>query len=62
MNGLSSKSPAVAGISIRNGPITDEMDIDQHSNKRKGRTSGVKAVTYKEESEDSDDAKPLVST
>ena len=52
-----------AGISIRNGPI-EEMDVDgpqlngHASAKRKARNSNAKS--YKEESEESDDAAPLV--
>ncbi len=55
--------PASQGISIRNGPVGDRMDIDSTPNgtsKRKARASiGRVAVQYKEES-DSDDGAPLV--
>ncbi|KAK3906671.1 hypothetical protein C8A05DRAFT_40519 [Staphylotrichum tortipilum] len=54
--------PAPPGVSIRNGPVDDRMDIDSTPNgasKRKARASiGRVAVKYKEES-DSDDGAPL---
>lgn len=50
--------PLPAGVSIRNGPVTDAMDIDTQMNgKRKSRSSG-KAVNYSEVP--SDDDKPLI--
>lgn len=53
--------PVPAGISIRNGPVGDRMDVDSTPNgaKRKSRSSVGQAVKYKEES-DSDDGAPLV--
>jgi len=54
--------PAPPGISIRNGPVGDRMDVDSTPNgtvKRKSRSSIGRAVKYKEES-DSDDGAPLV--
>lgn len=61
---VSKAKPAPAGISIRNGPVLDEMDVDEPvtngSAKRKSRTSGAKVTSYKEDTEDSSDAKPLV--
>lgn len=54
--------PAPPGLSIRNGPVVDPMDVDSTSNgttKRKSRSSVGQAVTYKEES-DSEDGAPLV--
>lgn len=59
---ISKARPAPPGLSIRNGPIDDRMDIDSGPNgtaKRKSRNSTGQAVKYKEES-DSDDAAPLV--
>jgi len=60
-----SSTPLPAGVSIRNGPvIDDEMEIDapaatNGNTKRKARNSTSNAVTYKDESDDSD-AIPLV--
>lgn len=54
------------GISIRNGPV-DEMDVDEPSTnghaggKRKSRGSLKNNKTYKEESEDEEGEKPIVS-
>jgi DNA topoisomerase-1 len=67
MEKASSKTKfAPAGVSIRNGPVIDEMDVDTHSSsangKRKARTSiGVAKPTYKDDSEEESDVKPLVS-
>ncbi|KAH6634317.1 hypothetical protein B0J18DRAFT_461503 [Chaetomium sp. MPI-SDFR-AT-0129] len=58
---ISKARPAPPGLSIRNGPIDDRMDIDSGPNgtiKRKSRNSTGQTVKYKEES-DSDDAAPL---
>lgn len=54
---------APAGISIRNGPVIDEMDIDQPvaNSKRKARVSAGKTVNYNEAgSAGEEDEKPLV--
>lgn len=54
---------AAPGISIRNGPVED-MDIDGPTGingKRKARASIGNGVSYKDESDESDDTKPLVS-
>jgi len=54
--------PGAPGISIRNGPVGDDMDVDTPTNgavKRKSRSSISNTVSYKDES-DSDDAAPLV--
>jgi hypothetical protein len=53
--------PGPTGISIRNGPVVDAMDIDSPNGapKRKSRSSIGQAVSYKDESE-SDDGAPLV--
>jgi DNA topoisomerase-1 len=52
---------ALAGLSVRNGPVTDEMDVDHHgangNAKRKSRSSLPK-INYRDDSE-SDDARPL---
>lgn len=53
----------LAGLSVRNGPVKDEMDVDApatngNGNKRKSRTS-ITRPTYKDES-DSDASQPLV--
>lgn len=52
--------PGPTNISIRNGPVTDAMDIDKPSGapKRKSRSSIDHAVSYKDES-DSEDSAPL---
>ncbi|KAK4451618.1 DNA topoisomerase 1 [Podospora aff. communis PSN243] len=52
--------PGPTGISIRNGPVVDAMDIDSPNGapKRKSRSSIGQAVNYKDES-DSDDGAPL---
>lgn len=58
----SNGQPSAPGISIRNGPVGEPMDVD-HSNgiaKRKSRGSIGNQKSYKDES-DSDDAAPLVS-
>lgn len=56
--------PLPPGVSIRNGPVTDDaMDVDSTPNgapKRKSRSSLSQAVNYKDES-DSEDGAPLVS-
>jgi DNA topoisomerase-1 len=53
-----------AGISIRNGPVTDEMDVDlpAANGKRKARVSAGKPINYNDERESSseEDSKPLV--
>jgi DNA topoisomerase-1 len=53
--------PGPTGISIRNGPVNDAMDIDSPNGapKRKSRSSIGQAVNYKDES-DSDEGAPLV--
>lgn len=56
---------APPGVSIRNGPIVDDaMEVDEPAtngnSKRKARSSLSKVVKYKDDSEDSDDAVPLV--
>jgi DNA topoisomerase-1 len=53
----------LAGLSVRNGPVTDDMAVDSpatngHANKRKSRSSITRPV-YKDES-DSDASQPLV--
>ena len=57
--------PNDAGISVRYGPVDDEMDVDepQTNGKRKSRASTGKTVNYNEvpSDEDSDDVKPVVS-
>lgn len=57
----SNGQPSAAGISIRHGPVSEPMDIDQSNGiaKRKSRSSIGNNVSYKDES-DSDDAAPLV--
>ncbi|KAH7170594.1 hypothetical protein EDB81DRAFT_637147 [Dactylonectria macrodidyma] len=51
----------LAGLSVRNGPVEDDMDLDapvvNGANKRKSRTSITK-ISYRDES-DSDDGAPL---
>jgi DNA topoisomerase-1 len=56
----SNAAPAPAGISVRNGPVTEAMDVDEPmaNGKRKARISGVKPKYADSESEE--DAKPLV--
>lgn len=62
----SSKKALPVGLSVRNGPVTDDgMDIDGplHVNgnaKRKSRTSISKVTSYRDASDDSDDGAPLV--
>lgn len=54
---------APAGISIRNGPVTDEMDVDipALNGKRKARVSTGKPVNYNDAANSSEeDNKPLV--
>lgn len=56
-----------AGISIRNGPVVDKMDVDEPATngtaKRKSRGSTSKAVNYNlQGSESEDDDVPLVCT
>ncbi|KAL2757635.1 hypothetical protein ACRALDRAFT_2099495 [Sodiomyces alcalophilus JCM 7366] len=57
----SNLTPAPAGLSVRNGPIVEDMDIDDPatngSAKRKSRSS-IGKVNY-HDSSDSDDDKPL---
>lgn len=59
---VSKKDADLAGLSVRNGPVEDEMDVDaptvNGANKRKSRTSITK-INYKDGSE-SDDGAPLV--
>jgi len=62
---VAKSSIAPPGVSIRNGPVLDgNMDVDELSTngnaKRKARRSLNSAVKYKDDSEDSDDAVPLV--
>lgn len=54
-------SAAPPGLSVRHGPVTEKMDVDEPAanGKRKARTSAVKP-TYAE-SDSEEDAKPLVS-
>ena len=56
---------APPGISIRNGPVTeDAMDVDDEpiaTGKRKSRGSTGKAVNYNEVPSASEDEKPIVS-
>ena len=59
---------AQPGISIRNGPM-QEMDIDEEvpktngvAGKRKSRSSIGNQKSYKEETSDTDEDKPLVRT
>ncbi|KAJ4394203.1 DNA topoisomerase 1 [Gnomoniopsis smithogilvyi] len=56
----SNGQPSAPGISIRHGPVSEAMDIDQANGiaKRKSRGSIGNKVSYKDES-DSDDAAPL---
>lgn len=53
----------MAGLSVRNGPVEDAMDVDKPptngANKRKSRSSISTAVNYRDESES--DGQPLVS-
>lgn len=54
---------APAGVSIRNGPVTDEMDVDipALNGKRKARVSTGKPVNYNDAASSSEeDNKPLV--
>lgn len=54
---------APPGISIRNGPVTETMDIDGEpvtTGKRKSRGSAAKAVNYNEIPSASEDEKPMV--
>jgi DNA topoisomerase-1 len=54
--------PGPPGLSIRHGPVDDQMDIDSATNgaaKRKSRSSVSQTVKYKDES-DSEDEAPLV--
>jgi DNA topoisomerase-1 len=54
------------GISVRNGPVDDKMDVDEpHTNgvtngKRKSRTSLTMAKSYKESSDSDAEDIPLV--
>ncbi|KAK3695071.1 hypothetical protein B0T22DRAFT_368247 [Podospora appendiculata] len=53
--------PIPPGVSIRNGPVGDAMDIDSTPNgtsKRKSRNSIAQSVNYRDQS-DSDDAAPM---
>jgi DNA topoisomerase-1 len=54
----------MAGLSVRNGPLVDTMDVDEPTtnglSKRKSRNSITK-VNYKD-NESSDDGTPLVRT
>ncbi len=54
--------PAPADISIRNGPVTEEMNVDDPiaNGKRKSRGSIGKPVNYNEVPSASEDEKPLV--
>ncbi len=62
---IPSTANGAPGISIRNGPM-EEMDIDgpenngKASNKRKARASMGNGKSYKEESDEDEDGKPLV--
>lgn len=55
-------STGLAGLSVRNGPVGDAMDLDapttNGTNKRKSRSS-ISKVDYKDDSES--DGAPLVS-
>ncbi|KAK0657348.1 hypothetical protein B0T16DRAFT_401511 [Cercophora newfieldiana] len=57
---ISKARPGPKNISIRNGPVTDAMDVDSTNGapKRKSRSSIGQAVNYKDESE-SDEGAPL---
>lgn len=59
---VSKQAAKMAGLSVRNGPLEDAMDIDEPAtngaSKRKSRTS-ISKVNYKDD-ESSDDAAPLV--
>ncbi|CAG8976553.1 hypothetical protein HYALB_00010195 [Hymenoscyphus albidus] len=64
MDESNGSKPAPAGISIRNGPIVDEMDVDEPATnghaKRKSRGSTSKPVNYNQQgSESEDDDIPL---
>ncbi|KAG5809178.1 hypothetical protein H9Q74_012214 [Fusarium xylarioides] len=58
---VSKQAAKMAGLSVRNGPLEDAMDIDEPAtngaSKRKSRTS-ISKVNYKDD-ESSDDATPL---
>ncbi|KAF4501680.1 DNA topoisomerase I [Fusarium agapanthi] len=58
---VSKQAAKMAGLSVRNGPLEDAMDIDEPAtngaSKRKSRTS-ISKVNYKDD-ESSDDAAPL---
>lgn len=57
------ENTALAGLSVRNGPVLDEMDVDHTgtngNSKRKSRSS-ISKINYRDDSE-SDDGQPLVS-
>jgi hypothetical protein len=56
---------APAGVSIRMGPVTEAMEIDElvTNGKRKARISAAKPVSYFETgSASEEDEKPLVSS
>lgn len=60
---VSKKGNNLAGLSVRNGPVRDEMDVDSPVangvNKRKSRSSLSSKVNYKDGSDS--DGEPLVS-
>ena len=61
---ISKARPGPTGISIRNGPVGDAMEIDSKTNgvaKRKSRSSTGQIVSYKDASDSEDDA-PLVGS
>lgn len=60
MNGNSKANGHVnPGVSVRMGPMEDEMDVDKPVNGTKRKSSMANGKTYKEAS-DSDDDVPLV--
>ncbi len=62
MDKSNSKAKEMAApVSVRNGPVTDDMDIDEPvtNGKRKARESIGKNVSYAEADSDDDDV-PLV--
>ena len=61
MNGTEKKTNGhvAPGVSVRMGPVEDQMDVDKPANGTKRKTSMTNGKTYKEASESDDDA-PLV--
>ncbi|CAM1505644.1 Fc.00g112810.m01.CDS01 [Cosmosporella sp. VM-42] len=60
--GLPNKSTGLAGLSVRNGPVEDEMDVDtpvtNGTSKRKSRTS-INKINYRDNESETDDGAPL---